>query len=117
MTFVFHVLGSQQPQAYDDNKIYTEYAVFINSSDMAEAKGRFAAWQLLLNARGDLEHKSHHIYCTAKCRCSKKIKRGKRILSHAIRQVQYPIYTPSQWPAIDRPWPGCPRAVDSSAGL
>jgi hypothetical protein len=100
MTFVFHVLGVEAPQPYDRSKVYNEFALCVNAGDLNEAKSRKAAWDILVSSRGELERKSHHITCTDKCRCSKKLKRAKRILTHAIRQVQFPIYRPEQWPAI-----------------
>lgn len=100
MTFVAHVLGAEALEAYDPRKVYNEFALMVNAADCQEAYARFQAWHILCGARRELERKTHHMICTDQCRCPKKVKRAKRILTHAIRQVQYPIFDPRQWPIV-----------------
>jgi hypothetical protein len=98
MVFVFHVLETKPLQVFSRSKTYNEFADFVNAADAQEAESRYAAVNEMRSARQELERRSRHINCTDKCRCSKKVKRGKKILDHAIRQAQYPIVEPQQWP-------------------
>ena len=93
--YVSRVMAPHKVMPLDPHGCPTEYAVIVNANDANEALARTAAWHLILECRGILEKQSHHIYCTRRCRCSKKVKRGKAILSHALRQVQFPVYTPT----------------------